>query len=241
MPKGPRRPEGKLERHMLKLNAIEVKYSGIILVLRGVSIEVPDRAIVALLGANGAGKTTTLKAISGLLRLEAGRVTDGSIEFDGMRIDKNNPELIVKMGISQVMEGRRIFEHLITEENLMAGAHLRNEKAAVKRQLELVYNYFPKLKPLRHKISGYLSGGEQQMLVIGRAMMAVPKLMLLDEPSLGLAPILMKEVFAILDKLNREQGTAMLLVEQNAMLALDIAQYGYVMETGRVMLSGPSD
>ena len=226
---------------MLKLNKVNVAYMGAILVLRGVSMEVPDQSIITLLGANGAGKTTTLKAISGLLRVEEGEVTDGNIEFDGIRIDKKDPQSIVKMGISQVMEGRRVLEHLSVGENLMLGAHLRNDRAVIKSDLEMVYGYFPVLKTLRDKVSGYLSGGEQQMLVMGRAMMATPKLMLLDEPSLGLAPIIVKEIFEILKRFRREQGTTVLLVEQNVKIALNIAQYGYVMENGRVMLSGPSD
>jgi len=238
-PKVPQKREG--ERDMLKLNNVNVAYMGAILVLRGVSMEVSDNTIIAVLGANGAGKTTTLKAISGLLHVEEGEVTDGSIVFDGIRIDKKDPQSIVKMGISQVMEGRRVLEHLSVGENLMLGAHLRNDRAVIKSDLEMVYSYFPALRPLRKRVSGYLSGGEQQMLVMGRGMMAAPKLMLLDEPSLGLAPIIVKQIFEILERFRREQGTSVLLVEQNVKIALNIAQYGYVMENGRVMLSGPSD
>jgi branched-chain amino acid transport system ATP-binding protein len=226
---------------MLKLNNIEVVYSDVILVLRGVSLAVGEGQIVALLGANGAGKTTTLKAISGLLRTELGEVTRGSIELDGERIDHLAPEEIVQRGIVQVLEGRRLFQHLTVEENLVVGALVRDGGAAVRRDLEMVYSYFPRLKELRRRVSGYLSGGEQQMLVIGRALMAHPKLMLLDEPSLGLAPMLVQEIFEIIQRINREEGTSILLVEQNAQAALNIAQYGYVMENGRVVLDGPAE
>lgn len=225
---------------MLKLNNVEVKYTGGLLALSGLSLEVPDRDIVVLLGSNGAGKTTILKAISGLLPVEGGKITKGSIVFDDVRIDYNDPQSIVRMGISQVMEGRRIFEHLTVEENLVTGAHLRNDRAAVKRDLEMVYSYFPQLKTLRRGTSGYLSGGEQQMLVIGRAMMSACKLMLVDEPSLGLAPIVAKDIFAVLQTLNRELGVAVLLVEQKAKAALDIAMYGYVIGNGEVVLEGSS-
>ena len=226
---------------MLVLNNIEVIYSDVILVLRGVSIDVPDKGIVALLGANGAGKTTTLKAISGLLSTELGKVTDGNIEFGGERIDKREPEEIVAKGIVQVMEGRRVLQHLTTEENLRVGAHLRHDGGNIKNDLEMIYGYFPKLKDLRHKQSGYLSGGEQQMLIIGRALMGHPKLMLIDEPSLGLAPLVVREIFDVLRQLNEREQTAFLLVEQNAKAALSIADYGYVMEGGRVVLDGPAD
>jgi len=225
---------------MLTLNNVEVVYSDVILVLRGVSLKVEEGSIVALLGANGAGKTTTLKAISGLLSTELGRVTDGSIMFDGTRIDHLSPEQIVRMGIVQIMEGHRVLEHLTVEENLLAGGHLR-PLAEARRDLEIVYSYFPRLKILRHHVSGYLSGGEQQMLVIGRGLMARPKLMLLDEPSLGLAPMLVEEIFSIIQSINRESGTAILLVEQNAAAALSIASYGYIMENGRIVLDGPAD
>ncbi len=226
---------------MLVLNNIEVIYNQVILVLKGVSLEVPDGDIRALLGANGAGKTTTLKAISGLLKEEDGEVTDGSIEFNGERIDKKSAEEIVKMGIFQVMEGRRVFEHLTVEENLRAGAYTRKDKHNVKSDMEMVYSYFPRLKELRHRVAGYLSGGEQQMLAIGRALMARPKLMLLDEPSLGLAPLLVKEIFDIIERINKEEGVGILIVEQNAMAALNIATYGYIMENGRIVMDGPAE
>jgi branched-chain amino acid transport system ATP-binding protein len=225
---------------MLQVNNIEVTYMNIIQVLRGVSLEVGDGKIVALLGANGAGKTSTLKAISGLLKTEEGEVTDGSIDFDGKRIDRHSPEDIAAMGITQVMEGRRVLGHLSVEENLLVFAHHRKDRG-VKRDVEMVFDYFPKIQNLRHGMSGYLSGGEQQMLVIGRALMARPKLMLLDEPSLGLAPLLVQEIYAIIKRINAEQKMAILLVEQNARAALNIADYGYVMENGRIVLSGPAD
>jgi branched-chain amino acid transport system ATP-binding protein len=225
---------------MLKVNNIEVVYSDVILVLRGVSLEVGEGSIVSLLGANGAGKTTTLKAISGLLGTELGEVTEGSIEFNGRRIDKLGPEAIVKLGIVQVMEGRRVLEHLTVEENLKVGAFARADRANIKRDLEMVYEYFPRLKEVRHATSGYCSGGEQQMLVMGRALMAHPKLMLLDEPSLGLSPVLVREIFQIIKRINAEEKTSILLVEQNAMAALEISDYGYVMENGRVVLDGPA-
>mgnify|MGYP001096117513 CR=1 FL=1 len=225
---------------MLVLNNIEVMYLNVILVLKGVSLEVPDGKIIALLGANGAGKTTTLKAISGLLRTEEGEVTDGSIQFDEKRIDKINPEDIVEMGIVQVMEGRKLFQHLTTEENLRIGGYSRHDGGDIKKDLDMVYKYFPKLKDLRNRTSGYLSGGEQQMLVVGRAIMSHPKLMLLDEPSLGLAPLVVREIYEIVHRFNAEEGTSILLVEQNAIAALSIAEYGYVMENGKVVLDGPA-
>jgi branched-chain amino acid transport system ATP-binding protein len=224
---------------MLRLNNVEVKYVGVILVLRGVSIEIGDGKLVALLGANGAGKTTTLKAISGLLGTEEGEVTDGSIEFDGHRIDNSVPEEIVKLGIVQVLEGRRVLGHLSVEDNLRAGAYIRRD-GDIKKELDTIYEYFPPLKELRDQTSGYLSGGEQQMLVIGRGLMAKPKLMLLDEASLGLAPLMVKEIFEIVRKINLEENTSVFLVEQNAMVALSIAEYGYVIENGRIVLDGPA-
>ncbi len=224
---------------MLRLNNVEVKYVGVILVLRGVSVEIGDGKIVALLGANGAGKTTTLKAISGLLGTEEGEVTDGSIEFDGQRIDNRVPEEIVKLGIVQVMEGRRVLEHLSVEDNLRAGAYTRRDDD-INKELDMMYEYFPPLKELRNQTSGYLSGGEQQMLVIGRGLMAKPKLMLLDEASLGLAPLMVKEIFEIVRKINLEENTSLFLVEQNALAALSIAEYGYVIENGRIVLDGPA-
>jgi len=226
---------------MLRLNNIEVIYHNVILVLKGCSLEVAPGKIVSLLGGNGAGKTTTLKAISGLLKTEVGEVTDGSIEFEDQRIDNKNPEEIVKIGIIQVMEGRRLFDHLTVEENLRASAYVTGDGARLKQDLDLVYEYFPRLLDLRHNVAGYLSGGEQQMLVIGSALMIHPKLVLLDEPSLGLSPKLVREIFEIVKKINSEEKTAMLLVEQNVMAALSIADYGYVMENGRVVLDGPAD
>ena len=227
---------------MLKVNNIEVIYSDVILVLRGVSLEVGDGQITALLGANGAGKSTTLKAISGLLHAQEGEVTRGNIELNGKRIDRLSPDAIVRMGIVQVLEGRQLFEHLTVEENLQAGALSRSQnRSAIKQDLERVYHFFPRLKELHKKTSGYLSGGEQQMLVIGRAIMAEPSLMLLDEPSLGLAPMLVQEIFEIIRRINEESGVSILLVEQNAHVALQAASYAYVMETGRIVLDGPSD
>ena len=226
---------------MLEVNNIEVVYMNVIQVLRGISLEVDHGKIVALLGVNGAGKTTTLKAVSGMLRTEEGAVTSGSIDFDGKRIDGYGPEDIAVMGISQVMEGRRVLEHLSVEENLFVGAYCRKDRAEVKRNLEMVFNWFPHLKNLRRQMSGYLSGGEQQMLVIGRALMAHPKLMLLDEPSLGLAPLLVKEIYEIIQRIRAEQEMALLIVEQNAIAALGIADYGYVIENGRVAVGGPAE
>jgi len=226
---------------MLKLNNIEVAYLNVIRVLHGVSMNVEDGSIVALLGANGAGKSTTLKAISGLLHVEEGEVTDGSILWNEQRIDKKSAEEIGKLGIIQALEGRRVFEHLTAEENLMVGAFQRKNRQEVKQDIEMVYDYFPRLKDLRHNIAGYLSGGEQQMLVIGRAMMASPSLMMLDEPSLGLAPLLVEEIYNIIKRFNTESKTSVLLVEQNVRIALSIANYGYVMENGRIVLDGTSD
>ncbi len=226
---------------MLKLNNIEVTYLNVIRVLHGVSLSIEDGTIVALLGANGAGKSTTLKAISGLLHVEEGEVTDGSIEWNDVRIDKKGAEEIGKVGIVQALEGRRVFGHLTVEENLMVGSFNRKDKAAIKNDIEMVYEYFPRLKTLRRNIGGYLSGGEQQMLVIGRAMMARPNLMMLDEPSLGLAPLMVEEIFDIIRRFNNEQKTSVLLVEQNVRVALGIAHYGYVMENGRIVLDGTSD
>lgn len=221
---------------LLQLNNVEVKYMDVILVLRGVSFSVEEGKIVTLLGANGAGKTTTLKAISGLLKAEEGKVTDGSIEFQGQRIDNGDPEAIARKGVIQILEGRRVLEHLTVEENLRAGAYIASDGARLKPDLDMVYGYFPKLKDLRNQTSGYLSGGEQQMLVVGRGLMSHPKLMLLDEASLGLAPLLVAEIFQILKKLNKEEGLSILLVEQNARAALNLADHGYVIENGRIVL-----
>jgi branched-chain amino acid transport system ATP-binding protein len=226
---------------MLKVNNIEVVYLRVIQVLRGVSLEVGDGKIVALLGINGAGKTTTIRAISGMLKTEDGEIIGGSVEFDNKRIDKYNPADIAGMGISQVLEGRRVLEHMTVEQNLMVGAYTRKDQTAVKKDMEMVYEYFPRLKDMRRRTSGYLSGGEQQMMVIGRAFMASPKLMLLDEPSLGLAPLMVKEIYYIIHRINIERNMSMLLVEQNAKAALGIAHYGYVMENGKIVMAGPAD
>jgi len=226
---------------MLKINNIEVIYSDVILVLRGVSIEIKDGQIVTLLGSNGAGKTTTLKAVSGLLHTQQGQVTRGHIEFNGEQIDKLRPDEIVRLGIVQVLEGHKVFEHLSVEENLLVGALARPNTPEIRKDVERVYHYFPRLKDLRDNTSGYLSGGEKQMLVIGRGLMARPRLMLLDEPSLGLAPILVDEIFHVVRQINKEEGVTVLLVEQNAHHALNVAGYGYVMENGRVVLDGTSE
>lgn len=227
--------------YMLNVNNIEVCYSQVILVLKGVSLDVPDASIIALLGANGGGKSTMLKAISGLLKTEEGEVTDGSIEFNGQRIDHMEPEDIVIRGISQVMEGRMVFEHLTVDENLEAGHYVRRRKSSLGNERDMVFDYFPRLKELRRQVSGYLSGGEQQMLVIARALMARPKLFLLDEPSMGLAPLIVEEIFNIVKRIRDEQGASFLLVEQNAVAALSIADHGYVMENGKIVLDGPAD
>ena len=225
---------------MLKVNNIEVLYQEVILALKGVSLEVPAQGIVALLGANGAGKSTTLKAISGLLKHENGRVAEGSVEFLGERIDRSSAEEIARLGIIQVIEGRRVFPHLTVEQNLKVGGHLREPGGGISAGLEMVYQYFPRLKDRRGVAAGFASGGEQQMLVIGRALMARPKLLLLDEPSMGLAPLLIREIFEIVMQLNREASIPILLVEQNAKLALSVAQYAYVLENGRVVMDGDS-
>jgi len=226
---------------MLKLNNIEVSYLNVVKVLHGISISVDDGLVVALLGANGAGKTTTLKAISGLLRVEEGEITDGTIEWDGVRIDRKNAVDIGRLGIVQALEGRRVFEHLSAEENLLVGAFSRSSSQKVRADLKMVYGYFPRLEELKKNTAGYLSGGEQQMLVIGRAMMAAPKLMMLDEPSLGLAPMIVEQIYDIIRKFNKERSTSILLVEQNVRVALNTAHYGYVMENGRVVLDGSAD
>jgi branched-chain amino acid transport system ATP-binding protein len=224
---------------MLLVNNIEVIYDHVILVLKGVSFEVPEQGIVALLGANGAGKTTTLKAISNLLRAERGDITKGSIEFRGRRIDRKTPAQLVREGVIQVMEGRHCFEHLTVEENLLTGAYTRRDGgAAIRRDLELVYGYFPRLKNRSRAQAGYTSGGEQQMMAIGRALMSQPKMILLDEPSMGLAPQLVEEIFEIVARLNRDEGVTFLLAEQNTNIALRYASHGYILENGRVVLDG---
>jgi branched-chain amino acid transport system ATP-binding protein len=223
---------------ILSVVNIEVIYDHVILVLRGVSLEVLEGQIVALLGANGAGKTTTLKAISNLLRAERGDVTKGRILYRGERIDQLNPSALVKRGICQVMEGRHCFQHLTVEENLLTGAYTRGYSSGVKEDLEKVYTYFPRLKERRSSQSGYTSGGEQQMTAIGRALMARPRMILLDEPSMGLAPQLVEEIFQIVQELNRKEGVSFLLAEQNTNIALRYADYGYILENGRVVMDG---
>jgi len=226
-------------RPLLEVNNIEVIYDHVILVLKGVSLDVPDGGIVALLGANGAGKTTTLKAISNLLRAERGDVTKGSIEFDGERVDRLSPDRLVRRGVIQVMEGRHCFEHLTIEENLLTGAYSRRDgTAAIQADLERVYSYFPRLKERRRSQAGYTSGGEQQMCAIGRALMSKPRMILLDEPSMGLAPQLVEEIFEIIRRLNEKEGVTFLLAEQNTNMALRYARYGYILESGRVVLDG---
>ncbi|MGA2463076.1 MAG: ABC transporter ATP-binding protein [Thermodesulfobacteriota bacterium] len=226
---------------MLNLENVEVIYNNVILVLKGVSMQVPDGKIVSLLGANGAGKTTTLKAISGILYTELGEVTDGRIEFEGRTIGRMDPEDIVRLGIVQVMEGRKLFEQLTVDENLRVGAYSRSDAAEVRKDIEKIYQYFPHLIKLKDHISGYLSGGERQMVVMGRALMSRPKLMLLDEPSLGLSPLLVTEIFEIIRQINLREKTSILLVEQNAVMALGVSDYSYVMENGKVVIDGPSD
>jgi branched-chain amino acid transport system ATP-binding protein len=228
-------------KQILAVNNVEVIYDQVILVLRGLSLAVGEGEIVALLGSNGAGKSTLLKAISGLLPSEDGEITQGEIVYRDKRIQTRDAAEIVRLGISQVMEGRRIFEHLTAEENLRAGAHSRRGNGSLRDDLDLVYKYFPPLYERRRQAAGYLSGGEQQMLAIGRALMARPTLLMLDEPSLGLAPRLVAEIFEIIQRLNEELGTTVLVVEQNARSALEIAGHGYVMENGRIVLDGPAD
>jgi branched-chain amino acid transport system ATP-binding protein len=225
---------------LLELNNVEVIYDEVILVLRGLSMGVERGSIVALLGSNGAGKSTTLKAISGLLPSENGEITEGSIAFDGAELTERDAADIVRLGVSQVMEGRRVFGHLTVEENLIAGAYTRRD-GKWRAGIERVYEMFPLLKERRTGEAGYLSGGEQQMLAIGRALMSDPKVLMLDEPSLGLAPLLVAEIFETIAKLNRESGLTILIVEQNARLALGIADHGYIMESGRIVLDGPAD
>ena len=221
---------------LLVVNNIEVIYHNVILVLKGMSLQVEDGRIVAVLGNNGAGKTTTLKAISGLLKSEDGAVTDGQIHFRGERIDRKNPEEIVRKGIFQVMEGRRVFEDLSIDENLIAGGHTNRSRRRMKEDIRKMYKLFPRLQARKNVLAGYISGGEQQMLVIGRGLMSTPTLMLLDEPSMGLSPLLVSEIFKIIQRINLEEKVSILLVEQNARLALSIASHGYVMENGRIVL-----
>jgi branched-chain amino acid transport system ATP-binding protein len=224
---------------ILALNNIEVVYDHVILVLKGVSLEVPRGGIVALLGANGAGKTTTLKAISNLLHAERGEVTKGSILFDGGEVHALSPDKLVRRGCIQVMEGRHCFAHLTVEENLLTGAFTRRDgRAAIARDLDLVYNYFPRLRERRQSIAGYTSGGEQQMCAVGRALMSRPKMILLDEPSMGLAPQIVEEIFEIVSNLNEKEGVSFLLAEQNTFMALKYARYGYILENGRVVMDG---
>lgn len=225
---------------MLVLSNVEVMYSNVILVLKGVSLEVRKGQIVVLLGANGAGKTTTLKAISGLLYTETGQVTDGDIKFEGASIRGASPHRVVERGVVQVQEGHRIFEHLTVEEELKVGGYVAGRGRHLQDDLEMIYSYFPRLKHLRHHTCGWLSGGEQQMLVIGRALITRPKLMMLDEPSLGLSPILVAEIFSIIKRINEDAQTSILLVEQNANVSLAIGDYGYVMENGRIVMDGPA-
>ncbi|MGC2200731.1 MAG: ABC transporter ATP-binding protein [Stellaceae bacterium] len=224
---------------LLSVNNIEVIYNHVVLVLKGVSLEVREAGIVALLGANGAGKTTTLKAISNLLRAERGEVTKGSVSFDGERIDALNAADVVRRGLIQVMEGRHCFAHLTVEENLLTGAYTRHDgRARITDDLDKVYGYFPRLKIRRAAVAGYTSGGEQQMTAIGRALMSRPKMILLDEPSLGLAPQLVEEIFAIVSALNEAEGVGFLVAEQNTNIALRCAGYGYILENGRVVMDG---
>ena len=223
---------------LLQLNNVEVVYSDVILVLKGINLSVPTGKIVALLGANGAGKTTTLKAISGLLRSEDGEVTGGSIVFDGQPVHREEPQELVRRGLVPVVEGRKILPHMTVDQNLMVGGTVLPDKAARLEMIEKVYGYFPKLTRLKNRVSGYLSGGEQQMLAIGRALMARPRLILLDEPSLGLAPMIVAEIFELVGRLRDDEGIAFLVVEQNAKVALRLADQGYVMENGRIVLDG---
>ena len=223
---------------MLKVNNIEVNYQGVIKVIHGISLTVPEKRIVAILGSNGSGKSSLLKSISGLLLLEGGCVSGGDIIYNGHRIDQMKTEDRVRLGITQVIEGRMVFTHLTVEENLEAGHYIIGRRSPFSKDRDAIYSYFPRLRDLRKSIAGYLSGGEQQMLVIGRALMTRPRLFMLDEPSMGLAPIIVQEIFKTLKKLQLEQNNSMLLVEQNTAAALSIADYGYIMENGRIALEG---
>ena len=230
-----------MDEPLLTVNNIEVIYNHVILVLKGVSLQLPKGGIVALLGANGAGKTTTLKAISNLLRAERGDITKGHIDYHGERVDQLSPSILVKKGLIQVMEGRHCFGHLTIEENLLTGAYTRSDgNKAIERDLEMVYSYFPRLKVRRKSQAGYTSGGEQQMTAIGRALMSKPDTILLDEPSMGLAPQLVEEIFEIVHKLNKETGVSFLIAEQNTNMALRYADYGYILENGRIVMDGPA-
>ncbi len=226
---------------ILEINNIEVVYNKAVQVLRGLSLTVPKGTIVALLGSNGAGKSTTLKAVSGLLDIEDGEVADGKITFKGRDVALDSPDKLVRRGLFHVMEGRHVFEDLTVEENLTAATYAKKGGAGARASFALVYEYFPRLKDRRKGLAGYLSGGEQQMLAVGRSLVAAPDLIMLDEPSLGLAPLLVEEIFEIIVRINREQGTSMLLVEQNAALALAVSSYGYIMENGKVVIDGTSD
>jgi branched-chain amino acid transport system ATP-binding protein len=226
---------------LLSVNNIEVIYDHVILVLRGVSLQLPEGGIVALLGANGAGKTTTLKSISNLLGTERGEVTKGSIEFRGESVAHLTPNDLVTRGVIQVMEGRHCFEHLTVEENLLTGAFTRGgDRSGISADLEMVYDYFPRLRERRQSLAGYTSGGEQQMVAIGRALMSRPRVILLDEPSMGLAPQLVEQIFEIVKKINEQEGVSILLAEQNTNMALRYAKYGYILENGRVVMEGPA-
>ncbi len=231
---------GKTQDTLLEVNNIEVIYNHVILVLKGVSLSVPKGGITALLGGNGAGKTTTLKAISNLLHSERGEVTKGSIHYRGERVQDLDPAQLVKKGVIQVMEGRHCFEHLTVEENLLTGAYTRADKGQISADLDLVYTYFPRLKERRKSQAGYTSGGEQQMVAIGRALMSKPETILLDEPSMGLAPQLVEQIFEIVKAVNEKEGVTFLLAEQNTNVALRFAHYGYILESGRVVMDGPA-
>ncbi|MDY6969320.1 MAG: ABC transporter ATP-binding protein [Spirochaetota bacterium] len=225
---------------MLVINNIEIVYNDVIAAVRGISFEVPDGAIIALLGSNGAGKSTTLKAISGILKSQDGEIEEGFIEFDGVRLNNKSADEVVKMGICQIPEGRRVFDELTVDENIRIGAFTRSDSAGIKRDYDYCLELFPLLKERINQLAGYLSGGEQQMLVIARGMMSKPKLMMLDEPSLGLAPLVVREIFDIINRINEEEGTSILLVEQNANIALTHASYGYIMENGKIVMDDDS-
>lgn len=226
---------------MLVADNIEITYNDVILAVKGVSLKVPEGEIVTLLGANGAGKSTVLKSISGILKSQEGKIENGTIDYRGKRLNGVSPEKIVKMGICQVPEGRRVFGDLTSQENLKAGSFTRKDRKGVRRDIERALEYFPRLKKALHVKAGYLSGGEQQMLAISRALVAKPQLLLLDEPSLGLAPLLVKEIFSIIKRINEQDSISILLVEQNANMALKIANHGYIMENGRIVMDDPCD